>query len=775
VQAIYDGLGEQPKTAVQESIQHTPGRQSDEIVVIGRRGEAAVVAETEFNEDDIAADGSDSIQELLSNLQPFIDPSGAQPVILINGKPTGFDTSILSYPIEALARVAVLKPEAGPRYGAKAGTRVVNLVLKPKFASFASEAGINAATAGGQYGGSLNAMRTTINGDTRWNASAQFNRQSALLKSARRISRSTGVFIPGSAIDPDDFETLQPSTRNAMLGITFARPLGNLAASVSLNASRSRSNGLRGLPRVSPVPTTDSDGRSSEAIVPPGPSFASTRALRNNNGAQALGASLTLTGPIWGVQTSLGASFSSSDGYDLLETSADIARSRHTLEPDDQDFGSHSPHYASFLNVRSSRSRASSLNFNLNLQKAVLDLPAGPVSWGFSTTAGLGHSLVTQRDNAGHTSARSNYARSGSTISVSLPISSSGSAFAAFRDLAIDLSIGRQSAARGSAGISYGSGMTWAPTAQVQLRGSVDRFRNLPSPDQLNGPLMTTVKRIFDYVQREFAEPTWTIGGNPLLGRGSQTGVSLSMMVKPLSRQELTLNFAYSQFVATDGPASFPELTPAIEAAFPGRVTRDNAGRLLAVDARPINIAREKDANLSSGLTFRLGGARRRPAGGAMLQLAVDPTQVNLSLNHRWRLQSETLIRRGLPVIDRLIDSGASRHELNFQISVSKRAFGANLGTNWGSSTHVTGNDGEFQLTPPLMFSLSTFVDVDRVLDSGPDKAWTQGMKISFDIQNVFRGYRRIALPGGSVPAGYSRDEVDPLGRTVRLTLRKQF
>ena len=52
---------------------------------------------------------------------------------------------------------------------------------------------------------------------------------------------------------------------------------------------------------------------------------------------------------------------------------------------------------------------------------------------------------------------------------------------------------------------------------------------------------------------------------------------------------------------------------------------------------------------------------------------------------------------------------------------------------------------------------------------------WIRALKISFDIQNLFNGYRRVALPDGNIPAGYSRDEVDPLGRTVRLTLRKQF
>ena len=34
-------------------------------------------------------DGSDSIREGSLNLQPFIDPNGTEPVILINGRPRG--------------------------------------------------------------------------------------------------------------------------------------------------------------------------------------------------------------------------------------------------------------------------------------------------------------------------------------------------------------------------------------------------------------------------------------------------------------------------------------------------------------------------------------------------------------------------------------------------------------------------------------------------------------------------------------------------------------
>ncbi|WEJ99285.1 MAG: hypothetical protein P0Y59_20495 [Candidatus Sphingomonas phytovorans] len=792
-QTVSDGVKEQASAASQGSTTSVDRKQSDEIVVTARRGDAALPAETEFNEDDIAADGSDSIRELISNLQPFIDPTGAEPVFLINGKPAGFDTSILSYPVEALTRVAVLMPEAGPRYGARAGARVVNLVLKPKFSSHEAEVSFNAATAGGQYGGSLGATRNAISGDTRWSARVQFSHQSVLLKSARRIPRSADASYRSDSpaelegtkivstleqfaatanqIDPDDFETLQPSARNVTFGINVARPLGNLTASVNLDAGRNDSDGLRGIPKVLLASPTGSSWSPNGAVLP----LVSARALRSNNSVQTLGASLTLSGMVRRVQTSLAAGFSHSNSHDLLESEADVARLQQSVDSEDPKFDPYAPFNDSFLNFRRGYSRTNGLNIRLNLQKPILNLPAGPLSWSFSATAVQGHSLAMQRDNAALTSNRSKYAQSTGQLSVSLPISSRGSAFAAFRDLTIDLSAGRQSGAGGSAETSYGSGVTWAPFAPLQFRGSMDRAQNTPSFDQLNGPIVATVNRIFDYAREEVTETTWTTGGNPLLGRGNQTSVSLAMMVQPLSRQELALNFTYRQFVATDSPAAFPELTPLIEKAFPERVTRDSVGRLLAVDARPISIERQKDANLSSSLTWRLGGIRRPSLGGMALNLAADRAQINLALSYQLRLQSESLIRRGLPVIDRLVDSGTSRHELALRISVGKRAFGGSLNTSWSSPARVTGSDGAFRLTPPLMFNLSLFANVDRLLRAPQGNGWTRRMKVSFDIQNLSKSYRRITLPDGSVPAGYSRDEVDPLGRTVRLTLRKQF
>jgi len=501
--------------------------------------------------------------------------------------------------------------------------------------------------------------------------------------------------------------------------------------------------------------------------------FAGTRPLRNDNRTQTLGASLTLTGRIAGVQTSLAADFSSSDNYGLLETGVDVERLQHLVDVENRDL--YAPFDDSLLLVQRSRSRATNVNVRMNLQTLFLELPAGPLSWSFSANAGRTHSAITQNDNTASLSNRFTQFRSTGQTSVNLPISSRGSSFAALGDLAVDISLGLQSMAGSTAQTSYGGGMTWTPFAQIQLRGSIDRSQSSPTFEQLNGPIITTINRIFDYDRQEFVEAAWTTGGNPLLGRGSQSSISVSMTVQPLARQTLAINFGYRQFVAKNSPTAFPELTPAMEAAFPDRITRGAAGKLLAVDARAINIERQQDANLSSSIDWRLGGRRHGGSGVTPLNLAADRLQVNFALSYQLHLRSESLIRRGLPMIDRLANSGGSRHALDLRINLGKRAFGGSLSASWNSASRIVGTDEVFRLTPPLRFNLSSFANLDRLMKSRRGAAWRRGLKISLDVQNLFEGYPRVTLLDGSVPAGYSRNEADPLGRTVRLAFRKQF
>jgi hypothetical protein len=795
----------------------------DEIVVTAdRRGEAKVPAESEFREDEIAAQGADSIQDLLARLAPFIDGSGEEPVILINGKPAGFDRSILSYPPEALERLAVLKPEAAAQYGEPAGKRVVNLVLKKNFSMLNTDAGFDFATAGGQYGGTLSARRTAISGDTRWNAQARVGADSAFRKTARNIPPQDGVFdgvgfvsgidggeidpalsraagrlvtvaaIPAGAlagvpglddfaatggalhpVDPNRFETLQPSRRTAGLGIGVTRPLGDFSVALSLSANRNSSKGERGLPMASVViPAGHPRSPFADDVMLTRP-FAGEQALRTDNESTSLGASLTLNGNIGGWQTSVAASYSRNWAENFLESGVDIARVQRLLDGVDPGFNPYGIWDEGLMIATRNRTRNENLSARLNVRKTVVELPAGPLVWNLTANTGRNSTQSRRRDASGNLIAANSLTRSQSSgqMSVSVPISHAGAdRFGWLGDLGVDLSASAQTMTNSRVQKGFAGSVNWSPWPIVQLRGAIDYTDNAPSFDQLDAPIVTTVNRVFDYLRQEIAEPIWTTGGNPDLERGRRQSLTLSATVRPLGDQVLTINLGYRQSVAKGGVAGFPELTPAIEAAFPERVTRDAGGRLVAVDARAINLARETDSSLSTGIALRF--PRQRPGRAAT---TIDPLQYSVSLNHNMRLKNELLTRPGIPAIDQLRAGGQSRHSLSFQASVGKRGIGANLGGSWSSPGRLRGKDEIFIFKPPVTLSVSTFVELDRLFKIPGKKGLLNDLRLSVDIDDILDGYRRVTRGDGTVPAGYSRDEIDPLGRKVRLTLRKKF
>lgn len=792
----------------------------DEVVIIGqRRGEAKVAAETEFDEQQIATQGADSIQDLLNRLQPFIGDDDEAPVLLINGKPAGFDRSVLAYPAEALDRLAVLKPEAAAQYGEASGRRVVNLVLKKQFSSLNLDAGGNWATGGGQYGGNLSAGRVAIDGPTRWNLRARIGYDSALRRSARNLPRASGVFdgtgyvsVPGGGeidpalslaagrvvtiaglpattasrapaladfaatagetdpVDPNDFETLLPTRRNLALNLGVTRPLGDFSATLNVDASSSTSRGMRGLSMTSlVVPAGNPWSPFAGDVIVTRP-FAGDRSLRNDNDSDTLGVSLTLGGTFGGWQANVSASYGRNWSNSLLETGIDAARAQQLIGSGDRGFNPYGAWNDRFMLARRNRSQGENIGVRANVRKNVVNLPAGPLVSSFSVNASRGRTRNWQADNLDGPAIRSGTAREqlDGTASLSVPISRRGGAeFLSLGDLSIDLTVGGQTTTGSRFQKRYGGDMNWSPVKILQLRGSIDHAEAAPSLDQLDGPLVTTINRIFDYARGEIAEPVWITGGNPALGRGSRQRLAFNAIVRPLGDQAVSLNVGYRQTVAKGAVAGFPELTPVIEAAFPERVTRDGAGRLVAVDARPINIARDTDSEITSSITLRLPPKRSVHAP--------DAAQFTVSLRHRWLLKSELLTRPGVPVIDQLAQSGQSRHSASLQATAGKRGVGATLTGNWSSASRVTNAQRVFDIKPPVTFGLSMFVEPDRLAGKAKASGLIRDLRISLDIQNVLNGYRRVTMEGGSVPVGYSRDEIDPLGRVIRLTLRKKL
>lgn len=725
----------------------------DEIVVTAtRRGEAAVAVEAEFGEDEISSRGADNVRDLIKRLAPYIGESGDDPLILINGKPAGFDQSILHFPAEALERLAVLKPEAAAYYGEPAGKPVINLVLKQKFSMLNADVGFNFATAGGRYGGTFAAGRSAINGDTRWNAQAQVGGDSALLRSERFGFRE--VAGDGSSVDRNRFETLEGARRTGSLALGLTRPLGDFGASVGLNVNRTSEKGLRGLPIVGGEPLRE-------------------RALRNNNEATSLGATITLNGKIASWRTNLSLNYSRNWARSLLESEVYLSPTGGRDEGEDADFNPYEPFEIGSILARQSKTQGEILSLRLSAQKSIMKLPAGPLTWSINSSVTQSRSQGQQND-AGVTDGPSSL--SGATFrqmnvqsSISIPITRRGKTSVDWLgDLSASISASFETLSNSRSRKRFGGSVFWTPFPLAELRGSLDFAGSAPSADQISGPLVSSVVRVFDYQRQEVSEPIWITGGNPELKLGRRQSLTLASKIKPFGNEFFVLNVTYRQIVAKGGIASFPELTPAIERAFADRISRDADGRLIRVDARALNLEKETDQELSSSFALRWDQGSTA---------AEDPLQFAISIGHRWKLNSRLEVGSGVPPIDQLRDSGQPRHSLIVDASLGKRGIGLNLSGNWGSPSHLrSGAEGAptYDFRPAWNFAASAFFEPERFM-AGSSTSFLKGVKISVDVQNVLDGYRRVLLEDGSVPAGYSRYEIDPVGRVAKLTLRKQF
>ncbi len=705
-----------------------------EIVVTARYGEALVEPEIELDELQIDSYGAYSIGELVRRITPLTGRPDERPIILINGERVDSIQDLASFPPAALKRLAILPPEAAGRYGYAGNQRVVNLVLKRHFVSWEAQASVKAPTAGGQIGGSGSAGRFVIDGKARWSAQVQLAGESALFESSRASS-------PPRA-DDDAFRSLRPATEQMSVSAGLTRPIGRFSASLSLNAAASGSRQSLGLAQTDP---------GARAPV-----------LLGRQNSRNLGLSTSLSGPLAGGRAIFSAN------YTRVWANGRI----------DQPDGLSPEGFATSRN----RSVSENLSTRLTYNRSIADLPAGPLT--ATLTAGMNRNRTTSRFRNGidddDRTVRVGQDRYDGRLSFAVPIASRNeNPHSLLGDLALDFAGGLTFGSRETSRPRFELGANWSPVPALRFDGSVSFAKLAPSLDQLTAPYSEEVRRVYDFARQEIAEPVWVTGGNPDLGSGRRRTLSLGATLRPFDPRLLSLSVEYRGQQSTGGAGGFPGVSLAVEVAFPDRFVRDAAGRLIRVDARPIRIVRDTTERLNNSLTLLLAPGRKEE--GASAALTGHPWQFTLSVNHGWLLRSELLTSLGAPVIDRLDgDTAQSRHNVSVQLVAGKPGMGVTLDGNWQSGFRLrapAGSDGQpdYLHRPVTTLNLRLFAEPERLLRTPEKPEWLSDLNISLEIRNLFNSYRRVVLDDGSVPAGYRRYDVDPLGRTIQLSVRKRF
>lgn len=315
--------------------------------------------------------------------------------------------------------------------------------------------------------------------------------------------------------------------------------------------------------------------------------------------------------------------------------------------------------------------------------------------------------------------------------------------------------------------------LSWSPVRGARFTAQWAGSTDSPSDDQRLAPVVFGAPQtVFDVQAGEAVDILPVLGGNPDLRNQRQDRMAASMSLGPFTDWRLQGNLSWVRLDTRDAIGAVPALSPAAEAAFPDRFVRDSNGRLLRIDQRPINLDRVQTETLSWALnmTVPLGDER-----GDAVQLGVGQSR---------RLVDRVALRAGYPLLDRLAGDGgsAAADHVDVRADVRLGQWTVNLEARRRAPTRVrraSGQDGpdDLRLDAFSTVDLKVGYRLERLrpaTDDGPARR-DPGVRLEFEVMNLFDSRQTARLGDGRPAPGYGRDATDPLGRTVRVTLRSRF
>ena len=733
----------------------------EEIVVTGQRLRGAVIGdvapEVRLSGGDVRALGVGSVSELLGALAPqtrSAQGSGA-PVVLINGRRiTGF-SEVRDLPPEAIVRVEIFPEQVALKYGYRADQKLVNIVLRARFRAITLKLEPGLATAGGRetVEASLGTLR--IDKDARTSVDVQYQHENRLLENERDIA----PLVSDTLIDQRDYRSLLARSDQAALNASASRSIGD-GVSATFNArleSIARASLLGAVPGVTaPVP------------------------LRRDADTLSGHVALALSGALARWQWSF------TGNYDVVRNASQTDRASGNRD--------------------SARATSHALTTELVANGTLARLPAGDlaasVKLGFDATG-----LNSRSTRAGLLDTRNlDRLQSGVQANFDLPIADRGKAvLGGLGALSVNATIAADRVSDFGTLTSVGAGLNWSPLPMFDLIGAWSRTQTAPSMAQLGDPVSVTPDvQIYDFARAATVGVNRIDGGNAALRGETRRLLKLGATLRPLRETDLSLTANYTDRRTRHPIASFPALTPAIEAAFADRIVRDASGTLISIDARALNFVRSEQQQLRWGVNFSksLGAAptpasidalraarasgQRGAAGGRMRGLGGfggRRARVQLALYHSWNIIDRVQLASGLAPLD-LLDGGAiansggqPRHEIEVQAGYSKNGLGIRTTAEWHGATRVNGVTPADRLdyAARATFGLRLFADLGGQRKLATAHPWVRGMRISLSVDNVFASSIKVRDASGATPANYRPDRLDPLGRTLRLTIRKLF
>jgi hypothetical protein len=802
-----------------EAIDELPG----DIVVVAERIRGAVDTDVppveELNEADIAAVGAGSVTDLLAAVAPQTNSGrgrgGGQPVVLLNGQRISGFRELRDLPPEAIRQVQIFPEEVALKYGFRPDQRVINFILKENFASFITELEMAQPEDGGFATNEIEATLVTIGDKTRLSIDVEAERATRLTENERSITSADSSITPVDG-DVGQFRTLLPKTERLEVNSTWSRSIGPQSTfSINANYALNGSSSLLGLPSASFLVPASSPFSTSGTDVTINRYFDSPRPLERENETRTFQTGGTVNHLLGGWRWTVTGNYARIDSETKTTRNVDFADLRAavlagTANPYSADFGSN----LVFLAPDLASSLSQTIETRSTLAGSPFRLPTGEVQMTFASgfARQMQDSETWRSGVTTDVSLRRNIFNN--SVNAELPLTEGdygvGKAIGAW---AINGNIGFSDLSDFGSLMEYGVGLRWQPAKNLTFQANLIGDENAPGIAQLGNPVIVTPNvAFFDFATGQSSFVNVISGGNPALVAEKRRDLNLNLNWNPPFIKDLGVQLAYFRNNSSNTTANFPLLTPEIEAAFPGRVVRDAGGRVVSVDQRPVNFAKEESQRIRWGFNVSgsigpeqqgrgpfggppgAGGGRPPGAGGGPRMggggRGFGPgggmgSRWSLALYHTYRIQEDVLIRPGVPVLDLLDGSatssngGASRHELELSGGVFHKGLGFRLQGNYKSGTRVDGNglpgSSDLRFSDLATLTAFLFVDLDQqksVLDAVP---FLKGGRLSLRIDNLLNDIIDVRDQNGVVPLSYQPGFVDPRGRVFELSFRKRF
>lgn len=619
--------------AAQQAITQDPGQAGGsaeeptatdgEILVVAQRLRGTVDTAQppllELTTEDIAAYGAGSIAELLEALGPQVSSArgrggGGGPVILVNGTRISSFREMRSYPPEAIEKVEVFPEEVAQQYGYSADQRVVNFVLKANYSSREVELEYGQPWDGGYSTQQAEATYVHIAGQSRLNFNAEWNNSSLLTEAERNVVQAEGTVPLATDPNPANYRSLVGDSASLELTGNMTTRLASNGTSLSLNGTYEREDSLR------------LQGLDSVLLVGPGAdpesqlrSFNPDSPLTVNSRTETYSLGTTLNMPLGKWQMTATIDGSRSDARSLIRQRADTSGLLASALAGDLalngDLGLITPG-----GFDEAWTQSDSASAKITAMGRPFYLPAGDVNVTFD--AGYDYASIRSTDTrttGPDTSLKRGNLSAG--VNIGVPITSVRDDFgAALGDISLNLSGGVDHLSDFGTLTDWSVGLTWSPFDLLSLNASYIGREAAPSLSQLGSPTIETPNvAVYDLSTGQTVLATLITGGNAALPSQTQRDWKFGAQLELPFLQRSNFSVDYFRNSSSNVASSFPVLTPAIEAAFPGRVTRDAAtGRILSIDQRPVTFAEQKSDRIQFGLNLSgsFGKANPQTQGG---------------------------------------------------------------------------------------------------------------------------------------------------------------